>query len=541
MNSEKMSKKRPVDTLTYKNWKEWFKLLKMYFVGEELDFVIYQTEVEYCTAQSEPGVRSEGGRLSPEKQRLYRKASAKVLYTITICVDSIDADLVSETATAKEVWDQLYTKYSKVRPQANRDDIKKITAFKLQEGTTIENAWTFLKTTRARIVTANKDFRHAFTEDMIFEHLLAGLPDDYSSTRANIDAQQHLTIQDKLDILVIQEERLSTDKAEKALAAQSTLRKSYGSKHRSKRDSGSGSESESESRQNLTCWICESRRHLARDCPTLSQFQTIIKQLTTASLRMEKSKAQSSERSAKGKTKSAKDKNMSASTSRRHYKRRDADSNSDASAESSSSAELDSDKEEIATFCQALSSSSTESDSDEEEIATFCQVLRNSQPLSRPKVGEFQLLQSEAVESRLLQPGNSLVDSIQSQHSRPGGVAAPVSSVQSWRSGSGGVADINIRLRTADIRKDPQTSERIRKHLETAANARKDSQTLATDCKRLERTADVRKGPQVLRTVCKQSVGIRSSPQTTVRSEEECWKDSYNPVIVAGHVDRPEC
>jgi hypothetical protein len=89
---------------------------------------------------------------------LYCKASAKVLYTITICIDPIDTDLVSKTAIAKEVWDQLYTKYSKVRLQANRDNIKKITVFKLQESTTIENTWTFFKTTCTKVVTANKDF-----------------------------------------------------------------------------------------------------------------------------------------------------------------------------------------------------------------------------------------------------------------------------------------------------------------------------------------------------------------------------------------------
>ena len=58
MNFEKLSKKQPVETLTYKNWREWFKLLRMHFVGEELDFVVNQTEEEYCTvleftAQSE--------------------------------------------------------------------------------------------------------------------------------------------------------------------------------------------------------------------------------------------------------------------------------------------------------------------------------------------------------------------------------------------------------------------------------------------------------------------------------------------------------
>ena len=40
MNFDKLSKKRLVETLTDKNWREWFKLLKMHLVREELDFVI---------------------------------------------------------------------------------------------------------------------------------------------------------------------------------------------------------------------------------------------------------------------------------------------------------------------------------------------------------------------------------------------------------------------------------------------------------------------------------------------------------------------
>jgi hypothetical protein len=39
---------------------------------------------------------------------------------------------------------------------------------------------------------------------------------------------------------------------------------------------------------------------------------------------------------------------------------------------------------------------------------------------------------------------------------------------------------------------------------------------------------------------CKQSIGIRSSLQTTVRSEEEYWKNSYSPAVVANYIDRPE-
>jgi hypothetical protein len=48
MNSETMTKKRPVDILTHKNWREWFQLIELYFTGEELDFVLHETEEEYC-------------------------------------------------------------------------------------------------------------------------------------------------------------------------------------------------------------------------------------------------------------------------------------------------------------------------------------------------------------------------------------------------------------------------------------------------------------------------------------------------------------
>jgi hypothetical protein len=60
-----------------------------------------------------------------------------------------------------------------------------------------------------------------------------------------------------------------------------------------------------------------------------------------------------------------------------------------------------------------------------------------------------------------------------------------------------------------------------------SVSIRKDLQTLGDSCKHPKE-------------ICKQSVGIQSTLQTTVRSEKEYWKDSYNPVVVAGHVDRPE-
>ena len=96
--------KQPVSTLSYNNWRKWFQLVELYFIGQEMDFVLHQTEAEYCTVQSGPGVGSKRERLNIEKQQLYRRASARVLYTISVCIDPLDADLIHEFDTVKEKW-----------------------------------------------------------------------------------------------------------------------------------------------------------------------------------------------------------------------------------------------------------------------------------------------------------------------------------------------------------------------------------------------------------------------------------------------------
>ena len=117
-----------------------------------------------------------------KKQELYRKAFAKVLYTISICINLLDRDLICEFATVKEKWNKLYEKYSKVRLQANQEDITKITAFKLLKDTKIEDVWISLKETRRRVVTANDNFKHMFTKEMLFKQLLFRLLNKYSIT-----------------------------------------------------------------------------------------------------------------------------------------------------------------------------------------------------------------------------------------------------------------------------------------------------------------------------------------------------------------------
>ena len=182
---------------------------------------------------------------------------------------------------------------------------------------------------------------------MLFEQLLSGLPEEYSTTRAVIDTQSNFTVQDKLYILTKQEDRLATESAQKALAAQSVMQRRSGSKRRARYDSGS--ESEGSQYRQPTCWACKAYRHLVQDCPIILQFQIFVKNLGSTNLQTEKTKKKEtgSGQSVKNKAKSVKDKNISENTLYCCYKRYIANNNlSDTDTEPSDPNLSDSDKEE---------------------------------------------------------------------------------------------------------------------------------------------------------------------------------------------------
>jgi len=47
-------------------------------------------------------VADQGGVINIKKQELYHKASVKVFYMISICIDLLNRDLIREFATVKE-------------------------------------------------------------------------------------------------------------------------------------------------------------------------------------------------------------------------------------------------------------------------------------------------------------------------------------------------------------------------------------------------------------------------------------------------------
>jgi hypothetical protein len=98
------------EVLSYKNWRKWFRLVELYLTREGWDFVIHQTEKEYCIIEigdlslRKRKARTQGGELSIERQRQYRKATAKAFYIIFNCIDSLNRDLIDGFAIVKEKW-----------------------------------------------------------------------------------------------------------------------------------------------------------------------------------------------------------------------------------------------------------------------------------------------------------------------------------------------------------------------------------------------------------------------------------------------------
>lgn len=291
--------------LTRQNHERFFKQLKLYFDGESIGYVLDQTEFEYAAFQREGGVTPNTddsiedisktmGDLSAsgiqgsskgkgkekeqpywtwnvEKRKEYKAASAKVLYTLSICIDEMDNEYIEDFNTATEKWEALKSKYGKIRPQAQREHVNKLTSFTLEDGMTIEDAWTKIKELRRRVVDANPALKPAFPESQLFELLLAGLPDGYSVTRATLDAQTNLSVQDKLYILQKQEDQLAV--VEKAMLARGNDKWKSKQKRQARTSSGSDSGSDHFVPR---CYLCDGP-HIAGKCKYLRRARSFTK------------------------------------------------------------------------------------------------------------------------------------------------------------------------------------------------------------------------------------------------------------------------
>ncbi len=301
---EHLARKRPVPVLNRLNWRNWFQLFELHIIGQELDFVLSQTENSYTQIRqftptstlstSDPiddlaggidslNIKTETPRWNTERREKYRAGSAKVLYLIMICIGPLDQAFIKPLSDTKAKWDALYAKYSVIKPQEQREDLKKITHFTLAKGKSIEDSWIELMELGGRVVIANPALASAYTENTLFEFFLQGLPEDYSITRTTLDAQDHLDMTEKLRILQKCESQLKDTTSSKALTARDNRR------YQQQRDQDSSTDSEYPKRrarrhpkQPVFCYLCGDK-HFAQNCDFKDEVLKFVQKLKAKS------------------------------------------------------------------------------------------------------------------------------------------------------------------------------------------------------------------------------------------------------------------
>jgi hypothetical protein len=191
-NRYQLSRSRSI--LSRDNWEHWFDVRELYFASKSISFVLKYTEAQYATTE--------------KKRAKYHTASGKVRYEIARNISKIDQKFIRQYSSAKEVWDNLKAKYSIIRPEETRANLKRLTAYELLPGTKIEDAWVELHTLRRQIKAARPNWDIADPE--LFQYLLWGLPTEYEATVATIDAQPTLDFTDKFAILQNRQDQLNS-------------------------------------------------------------------------------------------------------------------------------------------------------------------------------------------------------------------------------------------------------------------------------------------------------------------------------------------
>jgi Reverse transcriptase (RNA-dependent DNA polymerase)/gag-polypeptide of LTR copia-type len=251
--------KRPVPVLGRDNWRTWFKEFEYWMIGEGIDFAITKTLYDYAkddNSRATPSTASEtteqpenisnitrgfamfniklddeiGAILNPSKRQLHRAANAKILFMLSKCISVFDRQFVENHTTAKDQWEALKAKYSKMSPAAKREDLLRITGFKYgyEDGrsvqTDIQSAWAYLVSVKGKIATADPKLASTFDESTLFEYLLAGLPESFNTIQQTIESSLIHDTYEKLEILERGERKynLGANPAESAQAAQAT-------------------------------------------------------------------------------------------------------------------------------------------------------------------------------------------------------------------------------------------------------------------------------------------------------------------------------
>lgn len=119
--------------------------------------------------------------------------------------------LINEYETARVVWTQLKTKYSKTDNSTARINMFSLQKFVLSDDSTIDGSWTKLIEYRQKVISAKKSYVSTYLDDILFYILKFALhkADKYVNVPDEF-LTENLTFDESLEFL--KEKRLKLEK-----------------------------------------------------------------------------------------------------------------------------------------------------------------------------------------------------------------------------------------------------------------------------------------------------------------------------------------
>ena len=213
--------------------------------------------------------------------RKWEKDNAMVCLRIIAGLNEFDTERVEHLRAAQEKLKALRDRYFDTRPIIAKKATTDLLGYKKDPDTSIDEAWVDIRKLRLEIVRINPSQAALFSEDYLMNILLDGLSDEYSTIRDSLRAQLGLTVNYQLSVLKDKETELDKDSA--LVAAQR-----WRNKDRSREKSSSRERTHRTDRKKpyqpsrlrpdeLTCHICKTSGHVAKDCPLAEKFRKFLK------------------------------------------------------------------------------------------------------------------------------------------------------------------------------------------------------------------------------------------------------------------------
>ncbi|KAA6406492.1 MAG: hypothetical protein FRX48_09763 [Lasallia pustulata] len=288
MDTDALAKRCTLPVLDRKNQKQWFELAITLLKSKGLYYVIEQDKIKYTwisgskrTAQAKALEDS-----SKDSSTTNTPRSENNGYELVIRLNDFDQEFAAKFSSTKEKFDNLRLKYNKTCPINNRENLAKLTAFKLEEGVSLEEAWVQIKSLRTKVVNAQPSLKSTFKEEYIFNILMSALPAEYATTIDAIDAQPHiLDAHKKLKKLQRKEEHLKAANTDNTVMLAKQFNKKRNAKLKGRKFSYSSDKDVEDSDNNggdqkkgpnRGCYLCGGL-HFYQDCKYGKEFMEFVK------------------------------------------------------------------------------------------------------------------------------------------------------------------------------------------------------------------------------------------------------------------------